>query len=282
MMRHSINNITRVILVLKFVFIFLLYSPAYSLEISKDTVLMSIRKPFISDIKDTLTIYNNSRDSLFIDSIYVQIIGADYTQIDENGMDLLLNDRYYHDMDSIGEELYRAMRFIDYAEPLRIGPGDSLVLFQIEVGNCLVCGRGPSYPTDFPIKITLYPDHGGPVSFWLVDKMESFSSDFNKTGFLYYGCQLPEKFDFSIIPDSCLNKTCNDFDLFISGKNIIEAKDVDLIFSYNKLYAQYGIYDLGTKEIHEFLDTNNFNVSSDLVIPVSGFSDSIDYSPFHL
>jgi hypothetical protein len=77
--------------------------------------------------------------------------------------------------------------------------------------------------------------------------------DFQKSGILYYNCILPTYFDFSRIPDSCVDKTCIDY-------RFTDTSGRDLTFAEDTLRASVGIYSFGTMVPSSFYDTATHSV----------------------
>jgi len=77
--------------------------------------------------------------------------------------------------------------------------------------------------------------------------------DFQKSGILYYNCILPAYFDFSRIPDSCIDKACIDY-------RFADTSGKDLTFAADTLRAPIGIYSFGTKVPSSFYDTTTHSV----------------------
>jgi hypothetical protein len=77
--------------------------------------------------------------------------------------------------------------------------------------------------------------------------------EFQKSGILYYNCILPTFFDFSRIPDSCVDKACIDY-------HFADTSGRDVTFSIDTLRAAIGIYSFGTRDPSSFYDTATHSV----------------------
>jgi hypothetical protein len=96
--------------------------------------------------------------------------------------------------------------------------------------------------------------------------------NFQKSGILYYNCILPTYFDFSRIPDSCVDNACIDY-------HFADTSGRDVTFSTDTLRAAIGIYSFGTRDPSSFYDTATHSVINPAAysVPDSLFGMKVKY-----